>query len=194
MKEVIHDKEVAHSNKNRRTAMSLTSLLLIALTMNPFTEGMETAHEWLFMTSHYVLVIAGFLMAFRWLRGKLFLLVPAASLLVLWHVPLFYALAGSDLAFRLACDVSMIASGILIGMSSSSMSTLTWLSLFVVWMSADTFLSIVLLLQIPAYSNVGFPFSPYTPSQEVTTAVAMWVIMSGIIAVVLGNFLRKLIF
>ncbi|BBG24816.1 DUF1404 domain-containing protein [Sulfuracidifex tepidarius] len=186
-------KEVTHNNKNR-TTFNLVALSLIALTMNPLTEGMETVHEWLFMASHYVLVIAGFLMAFRWLKGSLLFIVPATSLLVFWHVPLFYALAGSDLAFRLACDVSMIASGILIGISSSSMSTLTWLTLFVTWMSADTFFSIVLLLQVPAYSNVAFPFSPFTPSQEVTTAVAMWVFMSGIIAVVLGNFLRKLIF
>ncbi len=177
-----------------RAGMGLGGLLLIGITMNPFMENLEFHEEWLFMITHYLLVIAGFLFTFRWIKGSVLLVLPATLLLVLWHVPYFYALAGAFMTFRLMCELSMIAAGLMIGASAQSMSTFTWLGLFLLWMLADTVFSVVLLLQVPAYSNAGYSFSPFPPSQEVGTAVAMWIFMSGIIAITLGNFLRKLLF
>jgi lysylphosphatidylglycerol synthetase-like protein (DUF2156 family) len=187
----------AEDRKEDHKVWKLTYPLAITIILsmvNPLTEALETQQEWLFMTSHYLLAISGFLLTYKLIKGKELLIIPAAAIAIVWHLPYFYAMAGSMILFRIMCDVSMVAAGMLIGISTSSMSTLKWLVLFVLWMIVDTIFSIFLLLQFPAYSNSVYSFSPFNLNQEVSTAVAMWIVMSVIIAFVLGNFLRKLLF
>ncbi|EZQ11254.1 hypothetical protein CM19_01885 [Candidatus Acidianus copahuensis] len=172
----------------------IASIALILAFVNPYVEGIEFKEQWVFMVSHYLLFIGGFLLVYKVFRGNPLLLIPSAILVVFWHTPYYFALAGSFLSFRLINDISMIVAGLLAGIGSSSLKLFSWLSLFVLWMTADTAYSIFFLLQVPQYSNVSYPFSPYSPQQEIQTAVAMWFVMSGVIIYVIGKFLKKLIF
>ncbi|MCI2413992.1 MAG: DUF1404 domain-containing protein [Candidatus Aramenus sp.] len=176
-----------------KTSWYVTSLALLLAFLNPVTESLETVNQWLFMLSHYFLFVGGFLLSYKVVRGPSVWIVPSAFLAVLWHLPYFFALAGAFLTFRAMNDASMIASGVLAGIGAGSLSVMKKLGLLIVWMTADTVYSIVFLLQFPQYSNSAYPFSPFPISQEVNTAIAMWVVMSGVIVYVLGGFLKELL-
>ncbi|AWR93238.1 DUF1404 domain-containing protein [Acidianus brierleyi] len=169
-------------------------IILLALVLNPLTESQEFLHEWLFMVSHYVLFIGGLLLSYKVIKGSTYWIIPSAFLVSFWHVPYFFALAGAFTFFRALNDFSLILAGILAGISASRLSLFSWLSLIIIWMLADTILSIVFLLEFPAYSNAVYKFSPYSESQEFNTAISMWIVMSAIIVYVFGKFLKELLF
>ncbi|AWR96310.1 DUF1404 domain-containing protein [Acidianus sulfidivorans JP7] len=172
----------------------IVPIVLLVSVLNPYVEAQETLYQWAFMTAHYVLFIGGFLLIYRILRSSALWIIPSAIIIGFWHIPYFFALAAAYPLFRGLNDFFFILAGILAALGSSNLSLFSRFSLLILWMTADTILSIVFLLQNPAYSNVMYSFSPYSISQELTTAVAMWIDMSVIIIYVFGKFLRELLF
>ncbi len=172
----------------------IPSIILLVGALNPFTEEQEFLHEWVFMTSHYILFIGGLLISYKLIRGSIYWIIPSAILVSLWHVPYFFALAGAFTIFRALNDFTFIIAGILAGIGAYGLSLFSWISILILWMMADTILSVVFLLELPAYSNLAYSFSPYPPSEELNTAIAMWIMMSIIIVYVFGKFLRQLLF
>ncbi|BAB65094.1 DUF1404 domain-containing protein [Sulfurisphaera tokodaii] len=168
-------------------------LVLLIIFLNPVVESYETLYQWLFMLAHYSLFIGGLLLTYRLIKGTPFLIIPSGVIAVFWHLPMYFNLAAAFTSYRILNDLTLVLAGILAGIGSGKLSLLQKFSLIIVWMTADTAYSIVFLLENPAYSNVVYSFSPYTPSQEINTAVVMWIIMSIIIAYIAGKFLKELL-
>lgn len=179
--------------KRLRITNFIPSLVLLVLFLNPYVEAQETLYQWLFMTAHYALFIGGFFLTYKLLRSSALWIIPSAFIVGFWHVPYFFALAAAYPLFRGLNDFFFILAGILAGIGSYNLSLLYRFSLLIVWMTVDTVLSIVFLLQNPAYSNLVYAFSPYSISQEINTAVVMWIVMSAIIVYVFGKFLKELL-
>lgn len=66
----------------------LLGIIFLIGTINPFTEIEEFRLEPLFMASHYLLFIAGFLLAGRMRMPGSFIGL-GIFLVVLWHIPFF---------------------------------------------------------------------------------------------------------
>ncbi|ARM74790.1 DUF1404 domain-containing protein [Acidianus manzaensis] len=172
----------------------IAPIILLIAVLNPYVETQETLYQWLFMTAHYLLFIGGFLLSYKVLRSSPLWIIPSAIIIGFWHIPYFFALAAAYPLFRGLNDIFFILAGILAGLGSYKLSLFSRFSLLILWMTVDTILSVVFLLQIPAYSNAVYTFSPYSLSQEINTAIAMWVDMSAIIIYVFGKFLKELLF
>ncbi|BCS93990.1 MAG: hypothetical protein MjAS7_2598 [Metallosphaera javensis (ex Sakai et al. 2022)] len=168
----------------------IAGILLLVFALNPITELEEFRFEPLFMASHYALFIGGFLLSMGRKYSPL-LVLPAVFLVVLWHVPFFYALAGTFSTYRIINDLSLLLAGVLAGGSSNSLSFPMKLLLFVGWMGADSVLSVILIVGWPPYSNQVYSFSPYSVGQEVVTGLTMFGIMTTIFVVVLFRLLRS---
>ncbi|MBW9141188.1 MAG: DUF1404 domain-containing protein [Candidatus Aramenus sp.] len=171
--------------------LSLPLIFLIA-SLNPFTEEAEFHEQWLFMTTHYLLYIAGFLIGLKAIRGPIVFLLPGIALPVFWHVPLFFALAGAYLPWRAANDLTLFLAGISAGMTIYKLSNVMKILLFVLWMSADSVLSVVLIVGIPAYSDEAYPFSPFPVSQEPVTGLVMFGIMTAVFVYVVVNLVKSI--
>ena len=182
------------NKKELKLTHFIPGLVILIAFLLPYTEAMETQYQWLFMLAHYMLFIGGFLLLYNMIKGSPLLIVPSAFLVTFWHLPLFFNLAAAFTTFRVLNDVSFIVAGALAGIAAGKMKLTLKFSLLVLWMTVDTAFSIVFLLQNPAYTDIAYPFSPYTPAEEIGTAVLMWIVMSGIIAYVIGKFLRELLF
>ncbi|BFH73158.1 DUF1404 domain-containing protein [Sulfurisphaera javensis] len=180
--------------KELKVSHFLLPIGILVLFLNPYVEGLESNYQWLFMLSHYAMFIAGLLLINGIVKGNYLLLIPSAIIAVFWHLPYYFSLAAAFPIYRILCELSLVLSGIMAGIGISKLSLLYRFGLVIIWMTADTAYSIIFLLGNPAYTNVVYPFSPYTVSQEINTAIAMWIIMSVIIAYIAGKFLRELLF
>lgn len=169
-------------------------VIILALFLNPYIEAQQTNYQWLFMTAHYALFIAGLLLMYKIVRGSPLLLIPSAFLVSFWHYPYFFALAAAYPFYRAINDLSFIVAGALAGISAYRLSTLVRFSLIILWMIVDTILSLVFVLQIPVYSNLEYSFSPYSVSQELDTGIAMFIVMSVIIVYIFARFLKELLY
>jgi len=181
------------NKKELKLSHFIPGLVILIAFLNPYTEAMETEYQWLFMLAHYMLVIGGFLLIYNVVKGSPLLTIPTAFLVTFWHLPPFFNLAAAYTTFRVLNDISFIIAGILAGIAIGKMNLALKYSLFIVWMTVDSTFSIVFLLENPAYTNVVYPFSPYTPSEEVATAVLMWIVMTAILTYVFGRFLKELL-
>ena len=177
-------------SSNLLSPRNVAGILLLVFALNPLTELEEFRLEPLFMASHYALFIGGFLLTMGRKYSRL-LVVPAIFLVVFWHVPYFYALAGGSAIYRIINDLSLLLAGILAGGSSSSHSFPMKLLLFVGWMGADSVLSVILIVGWPPYSNQVYPFSPFSVGQEIVTGLTMFGIMTTVFVVVLFRLLRS---
>ncbi len=119
-------------------------------------------------------------------------MIPGIALPVLWHVPLFFALAGAYLPWRIANDLTLFLGGISAGMTVYKMSNVLKVLLFVLWMSGDSVLSVVLIVGLPAYSNRAYPFSPFPVSQEPVTGLVMFGIMTAVFVYVLISLVKSM--
>ncbi|QKQ99184.1 DUF1404 domain-containing protein [Metallosphaera tengchongensis] len=174
-----------------RSRNSVIALILLIFSINPYTELKEFSLEPLFMATHYLLFISGFLlMERRTLPG--YLVSLSIALVGLWHVPLLYALAASSPAYRAMNDLSLFSAGILGGGATSRLSTAVKLFLFILWMSADSVLSVILIVGWPPYSDEVYPFSPFSINQELSTGLVMFGIMTVIFIIVILKFLRSI--
>ncbi|BBG24776.1 hypothetical protein IC006_2110 [Sulfuracidifex tepidarius] len=168
----------------------IAPVVLIGLAVNPFTETVEFHQEFVFMLSHYALFIGGFLLAYKILKLPSYAILGGAFLAVFWHVPYFFALAGAFPVFRALNDTTLIIGGILAGGSLHALNNGIRLSLLIAWMGADSVLAIILLAGWPPYSNLVYPFSPFSEPQEFLTGLSMFFIMFVIFLVAIANFLR----
>lgn len=181
------------NKKELKITHFIPSLVLLLLFLNPYIEVQETSYQWLFMAAHYALFIGGFYLTYKILSGSSIWIVPSAFIVVFWHYPYFFALGASYLLFRGLNDFFFIFAGALAGIAVSKLSMLIKYSLLVLWMTVDTIFSLIFLFENPLYSNIAYNFSPYSPSQEFNTAIAMFIIMSIIIAYVFAGLIKDLV-
>ncbi len=165
-------------------------IILLLIAVNPFTEIMEFKYEWLFMLSHYLLYISGFIIAYKTLRGGALYVLPSIVIVAFWHIPLFFNLAGAYVGWRIGNDMTLFLAGILGGLSVNKFSYALKIFLLILWMSADSVLAVLLLVEFPLYSNAVYTFSPYSPAQEILTGIVMFVIMMIIFVYVIMRMLR----
>ncbi|AOL15405.1 hypothetical protein BFU36_00135 [Sulfolobus sp. A20] len=169
--------------------LSLPIILLI-LAVNPYTEIMEFKYEWLFMLSHYLLYISGFIIAYKILRGEILYVLPSIVIATFWHIPLFFNLASAYVDWRIGNDVTLFLAGILGGLSVNKFSYALKVFLLILWMSADSVLAVLFLVEFPLYSNAAYTFSPYAPTQEILTGIVMFTVMMIIFVYVIVKMLR----
>ncbi|MEM4000630.1 MAG: DUF1404 domain-containing protein, partial [Saccharolobus sp.] len=166
-------------------------LILIITVINPIYESLEFKYEFLFMLSHYLLVLSGLLIGYKILRGNSYYSVLGIIPIIFWHMPLFYNLAGAYIAYRILDNITLLLGGILIGSYIPLMSTAIKLGLLVLWMAADSVLSVILIVEWPNYSNSIYPFSPWPLSQEVLTGIVMFFTMTVLFIIALVKILKS---
>ena len=179
-------------NKLRVSNLVLAVVLLSAF-LNPAVEGYETSYQWLFMLAHYGLFLGGLSLTYRLVKGTPLLLLPSGFIVVLWHLPLYFSLAAAFPTYRALNDVTLALAGALAGAAGGSLSTMWKFSLIVLWMAVDSAYSLVFFSGDPLYSNEVYRFSPYPPTQEIYTAITMWVVMSAVIAYIIAKFVNYMI-
>lgn len=163
----------------------LISIFLLVLSVNPLTEEAEFYSPLPYMLSHYALVSSGVLLGYSYLKGNKYNLLLGILPVVLWHLPYYFALGASSLGWRIVLELSIFLGGILIGSSLGVTPKWGKVALFVLYMLGDTVLSILFILESPSYTNLFYPFSPYSPSTLPTTGIAMVVVMNVVLAVVI---------
>lgn len=161
------------------------SILLLALALNPLTEGQEYLSPLPYMLSHYAVVASGILLGYNYLKGNYYKLAVGVVPVVLWHLPFYFALGASSPSWRIVLEVSIFLGGVLIGSSLKQVGRWVKVSLFVLYMLGDTVLSILFILESPLYSDVDYSFSPYSPPSLPTTGIAMVVVMNVVLAIVI---------
>jgi hypothetical protein len=170
----------------------IVPLVFLIIAVNPYTEIMEFKYQWLFMTTHYLLYIAGFVLSYKIMRGSILYLIPGIILPVFWHLPQFFALAGAYIIWRILNDSTLFIGGMFAGMTITKLSNAIKVLLLVLWMSGDSVLSVILIVGWPPYSNQVYPFSPFPVSQEIYTGIVMFGIMTAIFVYIVINMLRSI--
>lgn len=166
-------------------------VILIILFINPYVEGLMSKDPTPYMMSHYALYASGIILGYYFMRAPRkigFLgIVPAIA----WHIPLLFALGASDPLFRFIDFMTLILGGFLLGSIISYLSLTTRIALFALWMTGDTYLSILFLINSPDYSNLSIPYSPYSPSQFSTLGIIMLLVMNLLAVYIVFIMLRK---
>lgn len=179
------------ANKNYALAQIISSFILAAAFLNPYTENAESVNAVPFMFSHYALFLSGFALSYRLAKLPPWTVIAGSLIAIFWHLPYPFAISGSVFAFRIIEEGTLILSGWLVGASIHDISSTGRSILLALWFAADTALSIVFLVAPGLYSNSTLSVSPYPPSQFVILGIAMIFFMNGVIAYLIYRYMRK---
>ncbi|AWR99110.1 DUF1404 domain-containing protein [Metallosphaera hakonensis] len=171
----------------------LFSLILIIVSVNPFTEKLEFSSPVIYMLSHYALVSSGFILGHAILKTKWYFMPVGLTPIAFWHLPLPFALGATYIGLRIVLEITIFLGGFLAGSSIWALPQWGKISLFILYMIGDTALSILFIVESPLYSNRLYPFSPYPPSSLPLAGIAMIVVMNLILATVIYVMFKNLL-
>ncbi|MEM0173948.1 MAG: DUF1404 family protein [Sulfolobaceae archaeon] len=174
----------------RLRSYDLISIILLIITINPFTEDLGFKNVIPYMLSHYSLFTAGALLGYKRRLGILnptFSIVFSSSMIILLHYPIIFYLGGTNIYFRILDNLLLIFSGYLIGSIVDLISSILKFSLLGLWMLGDTYLSILFMAFPEPYVRY-----PYTADQYYTLGIIMFVIMNSVAVYLIILYFNKL--
>ncbi|BCS92308.1 MAG: hypothetical protein MjAS7_0916 [Metallosphaera javensis (ex Sakai et al. 2022)] len=180
-------------NSKSKLFYVVSSLVIIVITVNPFTLQALPRNPLVLMLSHYSLYFAGILAGLGLFRFNKLLAIPAVIPPIMFHLPYFFVESGINLYWTFLDYSTMVAGGLLLGGTIRQMGKVMKGSLFVLYMIGDTTLAVLLILGFPVYSPPAVPFSPYSVGQLVDVSYLMFGIMNVILFGVIGYTLKKLL-
>ncbi|MEM3851912.1 MAG: DUF1404 family protein [Methanomassiliicoccales archaeon] len=157
----------------------IVALVLLFLSLNPFTEATEYSDVIVFMLTHYAIFAGGFLL-FRNVRLPSLLLFPSAALLILWHLPFLFYLSAKFPLYRYTMEVSVFAAGCM-GASAAMLQLRTKAVLLALWLLGDTALAaIFIVMPRPFMMDTAYPLW-----QFIVLGLIMVLFMNAVIVIIL---------
>ncbi len=171
----------------------LTAAVIFALAVfNPYTEGLEGSSPLIYMLSHYSLILSGLVAGSGLLQLKHRLWIPGCALILLWHLPLPFALAASQPLYRGTEEFSLLLSGLLVGGSLGSLKGITKGLLLIAWLVGDTLLAILFLIRPDIYASEGLRASPFAPAGFALAGAGMVLFMNAAIAYIAYAYIKAI--
>lgn len=179
--------------KDKLTLKNLAiPILFLVISINPITEILEPKYQILYMATHYITYIGGFLFGYKAFRGSPLYLLLGIGIPIFWHIPLFFNLGAALIEIRLIEDLSLFLGGFMAGLTMEKLNNAVKIALFILWMAGDSVLSVILIVGWPPYTNQVYTFSPFDISQELYTGLGMFGIMMVIFVYVIIRMLRSM--
>ncbi|AAK42781.1 DUF1404 domain-containing protein [Saccharolobus solfataricus] len=168
-------------------------IVLLAIAVNPFTEGLEFYSPAIYMISHYLVYFSGIFVGYKYFKGDIISLILGLIPPILWHLPYFFAIGAAFITYRAILEITLLTGGILVGSSIRYVKFYLKVTLFALWMLGDSALAIIFIVSSPLYSNIVYKFSPYSPSTLPIAGVAMFIAMNVFLGYVIARYIKGII-
>ncbi|ACP39360.1 DUF1404 domain-containing protein [Saccharolobus islandicus] len=180
-------------NENTTFKPLILPIVLLAISVNPYTESLEFHYPAIYMISHYLVYFSGIFVGYKYFKGDEISLALGLIPPILWHLPYFFALGAAFATYRVILEITLLVGGILAGSSIKYVKFYLKVTLFALWMLGDSALAIIFIVSSPIYSNVAYNFSPYSPSSLPIAGVAMFIAMNVFLGYVIAKYIKGIV-